>query len=143
VNRSEIATILGLCASYDRRTVGEADVAAWLQVLGNLRYEDASEAIVLHYTRTREFIMPSEIIAEVKRIRNKRHDSTPFPVPPPDMTPIETIEWQRRVRQEIGDGTYQPQAIEGTRPMPAIENVFRRPPGEGRKRPATILGDHE
>lgn len=126
MNRSEAATILALCASYDRRTIGEADVAAWIQVIGDLRFQDVSQAIVGHYSRSRDFVMPSEIRTEVRRIRDDRLLRTPLPAPPADLSPLETIAWQRQTTARIADG-WEPEPLVLTRPMPSLEGTFRRP----------------
>lgn len=99
---------------------------AWAELLDDLRLDDCTLA-VKHLGRRQPFIAPSDIRSEVKRIRKDRLDRVPFPAPPPDLTPLETIAWQRQVTREIADGTYQhPSELVGTRPMPAIENTFRR-----------------
>jgi len=98
----------------------------WYAALDDLRYEDCLQAVVVLVRRSPSYIAPAHIRAEVKRIRKDRLDRVPFPTPPPDLTPIETIAWQREVTRQIADGTYVPAQVEGTRPMPAIENTFRR-----------------
>jgi hypothetical protein len=125
MTRGEIAYVLALCAAYDRRTIGQADVEAWSRVIGDLRLVDVRDAIVTHYTRSNDFVMPSDLRTEVRRIRDERLDRTQMPTPPPDMTPAETILWQRDVVRLIADGQWEPVAIEvGTRPMPNIDDVF-------------------
>ncbi|KDN86722.1 zinc finger domain-containing protein [Kitasatospora cheerisanensis] len=61
MNRSETALLLALCASYDRRTVGEADVRAWQLVLADVDHQQAEAAVVAHYGDTRDWIMPADI----------------------------------------------------------------------------------
>ena len=39
---SQTAELLGLCAAFDRRTIGKADVLAWQTVLGDIEF-DAGE----------------------------------------------------------------------------------------------------
>jgi hypothetical protein len=58
----ETGTLLAICASYDRRTVGDTDILAWYRILGALKYDDCEAAVLAHYTATREWIMPSDVI---------------------------------------------------------------------------------
>lgn len=63
----ETGNLLGDCAAYDRRTVGEADVIAWHRIIGDLPYHDCQAAVIAHYTESREWIMPADIRSRVKR----------------------------------------------------------------------------
>lgn len=67
----ETGKLLGICASFDRRTVGEADVIAWYRVLGDLPYPECEAAVVAHYAASREWIMPADIRGPVKRARRE------------------------------------------------------------------------
>lgn len=68
----DTARLLGACAAYDQRTVGKADAAAWHLVLADLQYADAEQAVIAWYREHRERIMPSDVIAGVRAIRNER-----------------------------------------------------------------------
>lgn len=72
MNMAEAARLLSACAAYDRRTIGDVDVMAWHKALGGLEFTDALEGVSQHYTRTKDWIMPSDVIAEVKIIRAER-----------------------------------------------------------------------
>jgi hypothetical protein len=72
VNDIEIGQLLGVCASYDRRTIGAADVLAWAESIGNLDYQDCEQAIALHYRDSTEWIMPGHIRNRVRAIRGDR-----------------------------------------------------------------------
>jgi hypothetical protein len=79
VNRTEIARILTLAATFDRRTVGDADVLAWHSVLGDIDYSDAENAVKAHYRESPRFAMPADIRAAVARHRaadaERRHSA--------------------------------------------------------------------
>lgn len=102
---------------------------AWAMVLDDLRFEDCRQAIKNLGAR-QVFIAPSEIRTEVRRIRRDRLDRTLLPIPPFDLTPLQTLEWQRRVTRQIADGTYRPSELERSRPMPRIEHIFRTIEGD-------------
>jgi hypothetical protein len=72
MTRAEIAELLSMCAAFDRRTVGRADVAAWQQVLGDLDAADARQAVAEYYADHRDWIMPADIRQRVRAIRTAR-----------------------------------------------------------------------
>lgn len=84
MRKSEIALLLGVCATFDRRTVGEMDVEAWWRVLGDLDLEPCREAVYAHYGTTGEWIMPSDIRDQVK---GRRLTPTPKLIPLPAADP--------------------------------------------------------
>jgi hypothetical protein len=72
VNRNETIDLLTLCAAYDQRTVGEADVVAWQTVLGLVDARDAGQAVVDHYKSLTRRVMPADVLAGVEQIRLAR-----------------------------------------------------------------------
>ncbi|GJF17736.1 hypothetical protein NGTWS0302_16930 [Mycolicibacterium cyprinidarum] len=48
MNRNDVIDVLSAVAANDRRTVGEADVAVWLGVIGDLPVDFALKAVVQH-----------------------------------------------------------------------------------------------
>ena len=85
MNAEETGRLLAKCASYDRRKIGEAEVIAWLQVLGDLNYRDCEAAVVGHYTETTDWIMPAHVRQRVKAIRARRLDRAKIPAPPAEL----------------------------------------------------------
>lgn len=69
MNRAETATLLALAASFDRRTVGEADVVAWAAALRALAFVEARDAVVQHYATSTAWLMPGHITALVTERR--------------------------------------------------------------------------
>lgn len=98
---------------------------AWSELLADLNIADATRA-VKQLGQRQVFIAPAEIRAEVRRIRSERIDKAPPITPPPELTPAETINWLRRTRRAIADGTYAPPELElKPRDMTAIEATFK------------------
>lgn len=83
MNRSEIALLLGACAARDQRTVGEADVLAWHDDLGDLDFDDARLAVSLHYRESTDRIMPAHIRRHCRSIRDKRRAGAALAALPP------------------------------------------------------------
>jgi hypothetical protein len=69
---ADTAELLVLAAAFDRRTIGEADVAAWHAALGDLEPSDVKAAIIAHYQDTSDWLMPSHVRTRVKAARAKR-----------------------------------------------------------------------
>lgn len=61
MNKTEIAALLTVVVSIDRRKVGHADVEAWLGTLGDLRFEECRDAAVKHYAHSTDWLMPAHI----------------------------------------------------------------------------------
>lgn len=106
MNAKETGRVLAKCASYDRRKIGDADVIAWFQVLGDLAYDDCITAVIGHYTDTTDWIMPAHVRRRVRDIRDKRIDATEIPEPPRELAgnPPAWREAIRVARVAIADG---------------------------------------
>jgi hypothetical protein len=83
VTRSEIALLLGAAAARDRRTVGETDVLAWHEDLGDLDFADAREAVSRHYRQSTDWIMPAHVRQLVRVIRDERRTASAVKELPP------------------------------------------------------------
>lgn len=76
---------------------------AWLELLGDLRYEDA-RAAVFALGKAQPFIAPCDIRGEVARLRKQRLDDNPMPEPDPELTVPEYLTWLRTTTARIADG---------------------------------------
>lgn len=83
MKRSEISVLLAACAARDARTVGEADVEAWFEDLGDLDFEDARQAVSQHYRESTDRIMPAHIRKLSRIIRDKRRSGRIIAALPP------------------------------------------------------------
>jgi hypothetical protein len=107
---TEAAALLTIAASFDNRKPDRDQAQAWAMALDGLRFTDCREVIVQHYRRSREWLMPFDIISGVKRLREKRIADAPPPAPPSWLDPDDTaafIRWHQETRAAIADGTYQ------------------------------------
>ncbi|MER7331635.1 MULTISPECIES: hypothetical protein [unclassified Micromonospora] len=68
----DVARLLGTCALYDYRETSKHDAVAWYAVIGDLDFEEASEAVRRHYRDSTERIMPAHVRAIVKQIREEQ-----------------------------------------------------------------------
>lgn len=106
MNRSETAVLLGIAAAYDQRTVGESDVMAWQELLGDVRAADAVQAVKDHYSTETRRVMPVDVLNGVRRIRKDRLDRNPEPPPPDQLAddPRAQQAWTLEMRRCIADG---------------------------------------
>jgi len=72
VTPDQMVDVLTVAASFDRRTVGHADVLAWHAAVGDLDAEDARDAVIAHYARSTDWLMPAHVRSHVARIRGDR-----------------------------------------------------------------------
>jgi hypothetical protein len=101
---TEATALLSICAAFDNRKPDKDAATAWSVALGDIRFVDARDAVVAHYRASNEWIMPANVIGEVRRIRAKRIvDHDPL-TPPPGLTVAETNVWLREAHARIGDG---------------------------------------
>lgn len=71
----EVAAVLAAAALRDNRTVGPADVMAWLQDIGDLDPADALAAVSRHYRDSTERLMPAHVRRLAKAIRAERREA--------------------------------------------------------------------
>jgi hypothetical protein len=72
VNLSQTAKLLGAMAAFDRRTVGDMDVAAWQSVLDDVAFDDALLAVREWYADHTEWMMPAHVRRAVERMERER-----------------------------------------------------------------------
>lgn len=102
----EVVDVLMKAAAFDQRTIGQADVLAWHEVIGRIDREDALTAVTRHYTESRDRIMPADVVRLVRVIREER---------------------QRPERHEVRElpGRYEPDADRDARKQANLKRLRR------------------
>src|SRR4051812_1217045 len=72
MTKAQVAQLLTIIASFDRRTVGKSDVEAWHLILGDLDVEDCAQAVKDHYSEQREWLMPADVRTRAKATARRR-----------------------------------------------------------------------
>lgn len=72
MNKTDVVTLLAKVTAFDQRTVGEADVLAWHEVLADVDLDDALAAVSRHYRDSPDRIMPSHVRLHARSIRYDR-----------------------------------------------------------------------
>lgn len=108
---TEAAALLTIAAAYDNRKPDADQAKAWAMALDGLNFADCRTVIVAHYRQARDWLMPSDVVGGVKRLRAKRIDDYgPMPAPK-DIDPDDKAAWRRYVLETqtaIADGTLTP-----------------------------------
>jgi hypothetical protein len=68
----ETAQLLAVASSIDNRIVDQMTVGAWHEAIGFLPYADCREALAMHRRESSEYLQPSHISVNVKRVWAER-----------------------------------------------------------------------
>lgn len=69
----ETAQLLAVASSIDNRIVDQMTVGAWQEAVGHLSYTDCREALAMHRRESPEYLQPSHIVTNVKRLVADRY----------------------------------------------------------------------
>lgn len=69
---ADVARVLAKAAAFDQRTVGEADVMAWHEILAGYDLGDALAAVTRHYRESTDRIMPAQLRRLATLVRDER-----------------------------------------------------------------------
>jgi hypothetical protein len=63
MSKADVAMLLTLMASFDQRTIGDADVEAWHATAQYAHWNTAGarRAVVAHYAETKQRMMPADV----------------------------------------------------------------------------------
>lgn len=77
----ETLALLALATSFDQRTVGHADARAWQAVAAaeGWTFPLARRALIEHYARHRERLMPADITTRIAEVRTRLHETFEIP----------------------------------------------------------------
>lgn len=135
MNPTETVMLTGyLRAHFPSQPVDEYTTEALGELLAPYPASDCRQAVLQLAQRGEKWCAPTEIHAEVKRIRSKRIAEAGDLTPPPDLNPLETVAWLKEARARIGDGeTVDQLAAYGEltrRHMPDLRRVLPSPDGD-------------
>lgn len=91
-------------AHFPQQPVDEYTTEALLELLHRYPATDARAAVLAIASRGEHWCSPSDIKAEVKRIRAKRIEQHPPLVPPPGLDDGQERAWIAAARSRVGDG---------------------------------------
>lgn len=113
MNIAETAKVLTLIQLVDRRHVDETTIAAWHDLIGDLDFTDACEAVRAHRRASTDYLLPAHVRAGVRVIRGARLARHPDPLPDVDPDDIQAYQVRRRqMRAAIASPTSETKEIE-------------------------------
>lgn len=71
---SDAAVLLTKISAFDQRTIGEADAAAWAEIMtdAEIALDDVLPLVTDHYRTSHNRLMPVDLISAVRRVRAAR-----------------------------------------------------------------------
>lgn len=117
MTRDDVIDVLTTVAACDRRTVGEADVAVWMEIIGDLPKGLAVKAVINHFRdRPDTWLQPGHVRAGVRAIRKGQFE--------------ELLETQRAVYEGVCDRkALDPiRELAEQKAIPDLDAPPRRPP---------------
>lgn len=69
---TDTAAVLAKIQAFTNRTFDPAAVTAWHDVLGHLDRASCLEAVSMYYAKSKDWIMPADIITQVRLLHKKR-----------------------------------------------------------------------
>lgn len=96
MKRSEAGVLLAKMSAFDRRTIGEADIEAWAEAVGDVPLADALDAVTEHYRVQSRWIMPSDVLTACRLTQASRLVAAGTPPIPGDLTQQQERVWRRR-----------------------------------------------
>lgn len=135
--REAVALTGYIQAHFPSQPINEFTPDALAELLADYPAADCKAAVLAlsrrgDGDRTR-WCSPSDVAAEVRRIRAKRLHDHPQPIPPADLTPLETIDWLKDTRRRIADGEQVDDNARGElkpRHLPDLRALMAAPPTE-------------
>jgi hypothetical protein len=106
MNLTEASALLTVAAAFDNRKPDPDAAKAWSIALGDLPFTDCRDAIVAHYQRTTDWLMPAHVIGSVRKVRRDRLEDAPPLTPPPGLDVPQTLAWTRDARARIAAGEH-------------------------------------
>jgi hypothetical protein len=111
VKPTEAAALLTVAAAFDNRKPDADAAQAWAMALDDLPFADCRDAIVAHYRKTADWLMPAHVITAVRAVRTSRLEDAPVLTPPPgpegesdaEMVARQLV-WLKEARRRIANG---------------------------------------
>lgn len=111
---TETGQLLALISAYDNRNFNEETAAAWYDLLAPYTLAEAKHAVKKHYTESRDWLMPADVLRIIKTERRNRLAKVETIVPSrADMTGTAAeLATTKALSKAIASGELSPEAYE-------------------------------
>lgn len=106
---SETAEVLTKIAAYDRRTLGDADVIAWHDLIDDLDRDDALEAVKRWYSKSADWMMPAHLRSLVRDIVEERERAARSTGWAPGQAGVPKAEAMPEIAGPVAEGDLKPE----------------------------------
>jgi hypothetical protein len=109
MNTQEAAALLAVAAAFDNRKPDADAAMAWAAALHDVRFEDARDAVVAHYRKSSDWLMPAMVTARVSEQVSARHRRFGPLIPPTSLEGDvdKEREWFQWAFAEVSSGRAQ------------------------------------
>ncbi|MFW5415057.1 hypothetical protein J0910_00485 [Nocardiopsis sp. CNT-189] len=111
MTEQQMGAVLARAAAFDGRRPDPIVLAAWMEAIGDLGYDDAMRAVVDHYAESTEWLKPAHLRARVKRMRADRLANADLALPPADPDAADYGPRLREHLRALADGRSLPRAL--------------------------------
>lgn len=111
---TETGALLALISAYDNRNFNEETTAAWYDLLSPYTLAEAKHAVKKHYSESRDWLMPADVLRIIKTERRNRLAKVETIVPSrADMTDTAAeLVTAKALSKAIASGELTPEAYE-------------------------------
>jgi hypothetical protein len=74
MNLEQAGAVLAKAAAFDNRTIGDANLLAWHEILGDLDVDDCLDAISQHHRESTDYLMPAHVRRIALKLRKDRNE---------------------------------------------------------------------
>lgn len=123
----EVAALLKQIAARDNRRTGPETIAAWLEDLDGLTFDDCREAVRRHFRESTDWITAAHVRRLVRDIRDDRLKDSDRIIPEGD--PNDREAWAqslRNITNRLANGREPFRAIEGGKGKSTPNEAFRK-----------------
>lgn len=89
----EVAKVLARIQLGDNRQADRAVLLDWVETIGDLDFEDAIAAVVMHRRDSTSYLLPAHVRENVRLIRSRRDRSERLALPRVVAKPVVLVGW--------------------------------------------------
>lgn len=103
MNIVEVGKLLTIASAYDNRTVSKESAVAWNEVIGDIDFDVAVEAVKAHFRTSTDYLLPAHVVSGARRVREalEREERKSRPALPRPVITLDRERFDREVEAAI------------------------------------------